>query len=308
MRNSNLILIILIFFGLKSQGQTTQTYQGVFETRQTKGKATYQYIENSNYERVYVDNFKYVADKNTMLITGTYQEGVKDGTWKYSVTNFPVTAGIQNATASGNYELGKMDGIWTYSCNNIQKFMNVANNQKVNSKVSFFNGVLTGQFEYSETNTYGNSSLAIKGKFDENGLFDSTWIVKKREKGLNYENIRKYISGILYFNLYRNSGTGEILAKEENTLNLNEFFGKYNEEENVGTIQGETYYLEPIKYYPSVYSNDLNRELYKSICFWKNNHLEFFGTGIIDPINYQFEVQQGTINTVFYPERKIIIK
>ena len=306
MKKGKVILIILINLAIQLQGQTIKTYNGTFESRQAKGRAIYQYTENESYERLYNGNFKFVEDKNTMIITGAFKQNLKDGNWKFTLTNFPSFGSTNNATIIGGFKLGQMNGNWTYSHSRIEQFMNISNNMKTNSRATFSNGTLVGLYEYTSSSSYKKTSISIKGRFNESGFFDSTWIIKKIIDGVESENIRKYKNGILFFNLYRNIATGEILFKDELTINLDDFFKIYDPQKNYVKFDNQNYSLEIVKNCRNNDSEDLNNELYESISEWKNNHKEFFGTIITDPINYQFEIQQGSINTDFYPERKLI--
>ena len=58
-----------------SFSQKLQIYSGAFEG----GKATYQYYENDQYERVYHGDFKYQSEGLT--VTGKFVNGKKDGIW-----------------------------------------------------------------------------------------------------------------------------------------------------------------------------------------------------------------------------------
>jgi len=281
------LIICLIFIALQLNGQPVKTYQGAFNSRLTTGKATYQYTENDNYERIYCGSFKYIADKNYMNITGGFKNNLKEGLWKFTVTNYPVFLAVQNGTASGSYKLGKMDGKWSYFSHILGTSQEY--DQKINSKAIFSNGNLIGHFEYNETNKT-STSIFIKGKFNENGLFDSTWIIKAiTDNGIVFENIRKYKNGVLYFQLFRNVGTGEILLKFDESASI----------ENIDKCAKET-----VDFVPGPINNgkDLNEELYMIIAFWTNMRT----MDSSPPINFQYEIQQGSIESKFYHEFQII--
>ena len=78
-------LILLLWYRI-SVSQDTKTYSGPYEG----GKATYQYYETKDLERVFHGTFNYVPDAilGEGKITGRFFHDKKDGTWTSS-TSYP---------------------------------------------------------------------------------------------------------------------------------------------------------------------------------------------------------------------------
>ena len=77
LKSTFVILVTLLSFSI-SVAQNIKTYKGVFN----KGKATYQYYENANLERVYHGHFLFTDSESRL--EGEFKDNKKDGLWKYS--------------------------------------------------------------------------------------------------------------------------------------------------------------------------------------------------------------------------------
>lgn len=62
-------LFLLTLFTLTSRGQTSKTYNGVFNTSNLNGNATYQYFDNGEGGRTYHGGFKFSSNNNLVSIT-----------------------------------------------------------------------------------------------------------------------------------------------------------------------------------------------------------------------------------------------
>lgn len=208
---------ILIFSHCLSFSQT-KTYSGDFED----GVATYQYIENNDFERILNGSFSFKTIKFregrgqcTIEATGKFKKNIKDGKWTYKVIGNDREGTME--IAQGSYVDGKLNGIW--SLKNTEK-----NTNKIirSSTVSFSNGRLVGPFYYI-FNAYflihEYSFISIKGKFSKKGSYDSIWTIKyKNAEDKSREDVRKYSNGILFWRLYRDITTGDVIDRYD-TLN-----------------------------------------------------------------------------------------
>lgn len=70
------LFINLSLFSYLSFSQAIKSYSGSFEN----GTATYQYIENDKYERVYHGPFSYKSGNLTLI--GKFSDDKKHGDWK----------------------------------------------------------------------------------------------------------------------------------------------------------------------------------------------------------------------------------
>jgi len=255
------ILISLLFLNIiPLYSQPVKTYSGSFKN----GTATYQYYENDNYERIYDGSFIYKAKSwgVNLQINGKYSKGEKIGLWNYTIGEFSKT---------GKYVEGKLSGKWIEK-NNV--------NNKVKTFASFINGRFAGEFSYNYKNT------VISGKFNEIGVFDGVWTIKFSSFEENYEDIRKYNNGVLYWSLLRNSETGEIKDKYDNTTFVNSFFSNLDTIKNTSVVDGIEYTTSP-----NLADNsncfDLceteNGKMYESIGGWlyfENEQSEIYYTGL----------------------------
>lgn len=87
MRNKIYLATLFILF-IKVSFSQTKTYSGEYEN----GIATYQYYENSDFERVLNGTFSYkVTDRRegrgycTIEVSGRFKDNIKDGKWTYKV-------------------------------------------------------------------------------------------------------------------------------------------------------------------------------------------------------------------------------
>jgi hypothetical protein len=215
--------IICIFTCTFSNAQTIKTYSGAFE----EGKATYQFYENKDFERVYHGKFNYTTDFLGLIkISGNYNDNFKHGLWSY-YREFDGLFNIKgyNTSIKGNYIEGLKEGQWNVIATEVGTGKIIAK-----SKVNFKKGILVGSFVKSEN---GNT---LKGQFDNNGFFTGTWIHKfKKSDNFYYEDVRKYNKGVLYFKIERDLSTGTIIEKIDNKEFVDSFFSKYDSLTNFST-------------------------------------------------------------------------
>ena len=203
----NHILIVAFLYIITIQAQNIKTYSGDFK----KGKATYSYYENSNYERIYEGKFsyKYFVNYNhyqNVIISGEFSNNLKSGIWQYKGYDEPNSNSNDQLTINGSYIKGKKNGKW--SLKRVALFPLNKNNSFTQEMIlNFKNDTLINDFSY----TNSKENISIKGKFNRIGNYDGEW----RSVGNILEDIRVYRNGFLTFRLLKNKATGEVYDKKD---------------------------------------------------------------------------------------------
>ena len=234
----DLLTFVFCLFANLLQAQTIKTYSGPYEN----GKATYQYYEDNNGERIYNGPFTYKGIDGTIKITGTYKNGKKNGSWLCTLTNYYYIVMTMSGTIHTNYLDGNREGSWTYSLSSSVSKFDVSGKETETGRLTFLNNVPTGEYFYS--NAYKANSNAghdenntiIKGAFDKNGYKTGKWEIKTLSNNLPKEEIKKYKRGYCYWYISRISSTGEINEKFDSTEYANNYFNNENEVFKKGSI------------------------------------------------------------------------
>ncbi len=203
------ILLFIILTWNITKSQNIKTYSGNYES----GKATYQYFENSDYERIFNGTFTYSRANDypaaytsgrvseNIVITGTFKNNKKNGLWEAKKS---FKSGLGSAIygdlsviqiLKGNFNNGLKTGLWTY------KETSVVNkkNESVNYQFNFSNNILVGDI----------STNNITGRFDETGKFLGTWSIKS--DGTEY--IAEFENNIFSKLIVRDVADGKIRMK-----------------------------------------------------------------------------------------------
>lgn len=291
------MFLTCILFSIQSQG--IKSYKGNFEN----GTATYQYYENQQMERVFHGTFQYkgtvtggVKGKSTLKVNGSFKDNKKDGSWTFVLAD-PDPKG-NTETVTGNFVNGSMDGNWTSTATaNLTK--------KITRKTvaNFKDNKLTGQlsFEYTVKNLKDFSSISFIGYLDDSSYFDGIWNTKYTLANIEYEEMRKYRNGILYFLVHRRMSDGKILEKIDSTSFIDQFFQNYDQNQKYSTVGGQRYvYGTP----DSRYTGSLNLPIAITE-FWTKNLIHSI-VSVIPTINPVFMLDHGHNNTNTIHERKII--
>lgn len=222
------LIISILSATTYSFSQKLQIYSGAFEG----GKATYQYYENDQYERVYHGDFKYQSEG--LVVTGKFVNGKKDGIWKaiHNSSNTFVYGGKLYQTASGQYVKGNREGIWTY-----QK--SIDGKIKIQSTAHFKNNLKVGAYEYK------NGAFSMKYNLNDEGFIEGEYVASDTYT----QHIAKFRNGVMYFSLYRNPSNGEVKEKIDIQKAVDEFFSLYDKTNQVALFP--KYELE--KYYGFVW-------------------------------------------------------
>jgi len=244
------IIIITLFLNVSFLilGQGLKTYSGAYEN----GKATYTYFEDDNYERIFKGNFSYYLreyhiNKGYCIFKykGNFNNNLKSDKWIFTVETEKNEPTRENV--SGNYKKGLKNGAWQL------KSVKKRNGKLVRfSKVHFRNDTLIKDFSFkyiAPRELWGHSDYSYIdciGKFDENGFLNGEWkTTYKKWDNTEFQEIRKYKKGVLFWYLHRNLATGEVMKKNNQTDLINTFFENYIDSLNYSKIEGVKYGIEP---------------------------------------------------------------
>lgn len=243
-------------------GQTLKTYTGSY----AGGIATYQYYENTNYERIFNGKFSYKSVKDnvnlyrvhipsSIEINGTFKNNFKNGLWMAKdemSTDVPNYGNIKiTTTVNGPYLNGKRQDQWRYNIVLLSTKKNVTENYLVN----FNNNILIGAVNLSNT----------KGNLDNQGNFIGTWNIQDKNEGTEY--IAEFKKNVFIKLIKRKVATGEILFRNGNNYITTLFFDSLKTNQNLVIQNG--------KRYISIDCDKLENDNNQNIEYNKDN--EFFG-------------------------------
>ena len=213
-------LALSLLTSLVSIGQK-QSYSGEYKN----GIATYQYIENEDYERIYNGSFQYKGTApfgEKIMMNGSFSNNKMHGYWKFQ---------NGNQLYEGNFDEGFFDGDW---------YVKNTKTGKTISKASFVKGKFVGSFLYEE------KDFKITASFDKQGRLDDELRIIYKDGNESFEDIQKYSSGILSFRLHRNNSTGEVIDKQDNK----DFVSRFLQQSDSSAI------IDTVLYVTLDYSND----------------------------------------------------
>ena len=282
-----------------ANSQSIKIYSGSYQCDGQYGKATYQYYEDANSERVYNGTFNFISDNNEITISGFYTKNLKDKAWTATYTECMNTYygnSCNKNTVSGLYALGKLNGTWTV------KYTRTVNNQvfKQNKySVNFKNNIVTGPQNIALYDPHNEDSIIMKGVFDNNGFMTGNWNIKEKGKQRNSEYICEYKNGILLKYLERDYSTGAILDKFDQSEFVNQLALAYDTTKQLSIIDGHTFVLSD-----SISSfNSAENIVMEFLSYWAFNN-----TGIItngNPIN---AINKGAAGETVQHIKKVIIR
>lgn len=217
------LTLFIIALSLNTFGQALKTFNGPFnDGRLQNGNATYTYYEDPNsHEYLKQGAFKYTFKGQgdytgyDQTITGSFDKGLRTGTWSYiiTMTDFgngnPYSTGTVSLTA--NYKNGYADGNWKEirSYKNRKKYL-VYGQYKwepfeplktMTINMNFSDGKLIGAVNINDE----FAKFKATGSYDNNSLCTGTWMINDMGWGKNRELI--YKDNLLYdFVIRDNSG------------------------------------------------------------------------------------------------------
>jgi hypothetical protein len=286
--NRFLLLIIFITFSKNIISQTTKTYNGSFE----EGKATYQYYENQNFDRIFDGDFTYLGRfYNTY---GFFKNNHKDGKWKIKVIDNVYYYGNEpklklNTDILGTYQNGELFGTWKYSnsiCiyNSFSKKYSTELDNEI-STAKFLNNRFIDTIHY-ESNW--PTKLKIDGQFTNSGIMNGNWIFDSQ----NSIEIIKYNNGVEYWRLKKKKSTGEKIDFVDNSNFVNTFWSNYDKTTNTSEIDGVTYYPEVLNLRNEAIKVWINENI--SAYDWSSisNPLYYYNKGCFTPKAYEIVIKE----------------
>lgn len=311
--------VLMIIVSQLTFGQT-KVYNGNYNSLNFKGNVIYNYAEETE-RRIFEGSFTFKTTDNSVKISGSYFNDLKNGSWNFNLTNIPDTDLIFNyvisANVSGKFNNGNIDGDWNLNRTKVISFSNsgISNIYQFNlealsymfdgnkidfkksttmtekSSASFKNNRFSGSFSYSVN---GGKSI-VNGQFNDQGYFDGNWMVNYYQDGILHFQTRTYLNGVLVTIKNKNNSTGNVTTVYDKTSEVNEFFQNFNSLENLGKI-GENFY----NLIEGKTSESNITFLEDAISIWYNN-------SSLSKSAYIFEIERGTNKLSAYPERKIIL-
>lgn len=244
-----LIFTFLNLFFLVSFSQKTLTYEGPIQNGSSiKSTARYSYYLDKNRQQIKHGSFRYLVKEKTtdsrltQNFSGNYKNGLKDGSWEYSIKSKNYIIDAQGFAESSeiilkaNYINGIPEGQWIYTAN-ISKRKKVVENGKeqwvdfqqiknIYIQVNFRNGILVDSLQIRDAlgdslNLFSNKN----GLLDGNLLYNSAkkTIAEKFNKGfLIQKNGQKY-EHYDYFETTQKDGTVNYIVDTLSLLNKTEF-------------------------------------------------------------------------------------
>lgn len=193
------ILLCLIFISsvITTNAQDLKTFNGEAAGEIGLGNVTYTYLLNSDGNKVKHGVYKFIethksADRGSYsgILNGTFKNGLKHGTWTYSVTlNDALSRGSIYVTSTTNvimkYDNGVPDGNWSYSHNGKYRtrlysssgwrWGNYESQNSDNIQINWKNGTIIGNLVFDTP-----YAKAI-GQLDMNGNWIGKWIIDGSE-------------------------------------------------------------------------------------------------------------------------------
>jgi hypothetical protein len=221
LKSTFVILVTLLSFSI-SVAQNIKTYKGVFN----KGKATYQYYENANLERVYHGHFLFTDSESRL--EGEFKDNKKDGLWKYSSIS---NRYYQNESTllSGRFDNGQLIGEWKYL--KIVKDKQGKVLSKDSKSASFRNNRFSGNIV----------SWDIIIDINEDGFIDKVTPFKFSVDRIPYEALFEFNNGILCKSIVRNVSTGEIVERFDNSDLVSKFNSQFSAEQKICMVDKNSY-------------------------------------------------------------------
>ena len=185
MKNKILIIALLIS-AISTNAQTLKTYSGAYTLtdKGIEGKATYQYYEDENYNRIYHGTFSfnggiyndYTRKKLTNIkITGQFKNNLRTGKWIAKSSATKINKPFLSETYIANFKDGKLN-----VNTQIKRIDKTGGYNRIdNFSISF----IDNKFSIINTKSTINGLVIeqINGKFDEEGYLDGKFLIKYLE-------------------------------------------------------------------------------------------------------------------------------
>lgn len=293
------LILLALWCGVNfAKSQSIKVFQGAYDN----GTATYEYFENAKMERIYHGIFKYKGilgdgvKKLTFTANGQFTNDKKDGTWTYILKDPDLKSSTE--TVTGSYANGFMEGNWNA--------VTVANNtKKVLKKTSVFfkKNKLIGELRFDFTSPLSKdyTSISVKGNFSDSSLFDGAWSTTYAQGNIQYEELRKYKNGVLFWLMHRRLSDGKILEKIDSTYFVDQFFQNYDPAKKMSVVQNQKYVYKDNN---DKYSGSLDIPIIATKYWTQNNRSLSYYT--IASTNLMFLIEHGYESSPVFYERSLV--
>ena len=195
--------LVLSIISVISYGQTLIAFNGLFPNgKSQQGNATYKYYEDPEtreflkqgpFTYTFVGKGEHAGFNQT--ITGSYNKGLKNGTWTYKISMIDYKIGSYYHTGTismvSNYKNGLADGNWT------EKFTDKARKKYIQYGKYYWNNFEPTQtfitiMNFKSGKIVGNVNITdvnfkAKGAYDDNSYTIGTWKINLIDKNQNLE-------------------------------------------------------------------------------------------------------------------------
>ncbi len=268
MKNFYLILLSLISIHGLTQNLKTTTRDVYHEVWTGKGKATYTYYEDENYNETRQGNYSYnfkvsehvpIVDVNQLFslsITGNYKADLKDGKWTFIVTEKYIQE-LGNVYFNGNTKLvanfknGKPHGLWqltrnkTYYKYEFYSLNQMENPTKISITANFDNGVLIGDLSFNEENDYFTGwSTEMNAKLDEKGN-----MIRYKENSTVGIHDYQFSEGIFFKHIYKDLAKANTKFDDSKVTDWTEKVTEYKTSPELFTLKDKKFSFDVFKYF-----------------------------------------------------------
>lgn len=206
-----LVFSQVLFF---STAIAQKDYQGDYKFNNIKGEAAFQFVEGVDGKVIQQGDFSFVRKENDLedktrfyrtVITGTYEQGKKNGSWVYvdedhrlnlkDVVDFALISDLKSSQIKlkANYSNGIADGKWVFEEN---EFFEGSLKKKAKAEEFLFkNGDLQGEFLFKTF--VDDQTLFIEGELMDHGIMNGEWTIVYQNEGRLISEVRKYENGFL---------------------------------------------------------------------------------------------------------------
>ena len=198
-----IISSLLSIISVISYGQTLIAFNGLFPNgKSQQGNATYKYYEDPEtreflkqgpFTYTFVGKGEHAGFNQT--ITGSYNKGLKNGTWTYKISMIDYKIGSYYHTGTismvSNYKNGLADGNWTekFTDKARKKYIqygkyywnNFEPTETFTTIMNFKSGKIVGKVNITDVNFKAN------GAYDDNSYTIGTWKINLIDKNQNLE-------------------------------------------------------------------------------------------------------------------------
>jgi hypothetical protein len=195
---------LLFFMANNIYSQTLMSFDGAFPNGSNQeGKANYKFYEDPKTREYKIDgpfNYSIVGEGDLLgfaqTISGSYEKGLKNGTWTYRITMKDHKIGAYYHTGTitlvSNYKNGLADGSWTENFKDKVRQLYLTGwgeyepEQSFTTNMNFSKGKIVGAVNIND------NSFTANGSYDQNSYSVGTWKINLIDKNqyleITYKN------------------------------------------------------------------------------------------------------------------------